>query len=80
MEEHAAEIFNRNLPFMRDLLMNGELVRLGLIDGLRLQQLVSGRPSGIVKGLTKVFHYVAIETWLTIWSRHGTRSSVAAAA
>lgn len=64
MEEHISAVLQRNLPFARSLLLDGHLVRHGLIDRARLEATLSGRISPRAAHVGEVHNYIAIEAWL----------------
>jgi asparagine synthase (glutamine-hydrolysing) len=67
VEDYAAEIQRRNLPFARRLLTDGLLVRNGVIDGPAIASAVSGNPSNAAAGITPVLSLLATESWLRLW-------------
>lgn len=64
MEEHIAAVLQRNLAFARSLLLDGQLVRHGLLDRARLEATLSGRISPQAAHVGEVHNYIAIEAWL----------------
>ena len=64
MEEHATTILQRNLPLARELLLEGHLVRRGLLDKNRLEAALTGRVSAQTGYVAEIHNYVAIEAWL----------------
>jgi asparagine synthase (glutamine-hydrolysing) len=68
MEEHLTEVLHRNLPFVRELLLDGQLVEHGLLDRARLEDALSGRPSTVQAHVGEIHGYVAVEAWLQRWS------------
>jgi asparagine synthase (glutamine-hydrolysing) len=75
IEEHSAAILKRNIKFIRHLLLDGELVRNGLLDRCKVESALSGRPSGVMKGMVKIFQYIGIEIWLNTWARRRVRAA-----
>jgi asparagine synthase (glutamine-hydrolysing) len=67
MEEHIAAVLQRNLPFARSLLLDGQLARQGLLDRARLEATLSGRISPQAAHVGEVHNYIAIEAWLQRW-------------
>jgi asparagine synthase (glutamine-hydrolysing) len=75
MDEHIAAVLQRNLPFARNLLLDGELLRRGLLDRGRLEATLSGRISPQAAHVGEVHNCIAIEAWLQRWSaRPGPRT------
>ncbi len=69
MNEHVAEILRLNGGFLRELLVGGILVQQGILDSSKVDQALTQRPSGVLKGFGKLMQLISIETWLRIWSR-----------
>jgi asparagine synthase (glutamine-hydrolysing) len=76
MEEFLNEIFERNLTFLRTLMMDGLLVKHGVLDRAKVDAALSGRPSTAMKGFVKIFQYLGIETWLQIWQARHPKATV----
>jgi asparagine synthase (glutamine-hydrolysing) len=75
MDEHIAAVLQRNLSFARSLLLDGELLRRGLLDRGRLEATLSGRISPQAAHVGEVHNCIAIEAWLQRWSaRPGPRT------
>lgn len=68
MEEHAQEILMRNLATARELLLDGQLMKSGLLDRARVGEVLSDRPTPIPGAIAEVFDYLSIEIWLRTWS------------
>jgi asparagine synthase (glutamine-hydrolysing) len=64
MEEHLTAVLRRNLPFVRDLLFEGQLAGRHLLDRTRLETVLSDRPSTLAAHVSEIHGYVAIEAWL----------------
>lgn len=73
MEEHAAYLLRRNIRFIREVLLNGELVKRGLLNRAKLEEALSDHPSNAMKGMVKIFQHLDVELWLQIWSASRTR-------
>lgn len=71
MEEHIKGILLAHIHFARDLLLNGQLVRRGLLDRSKLELALSGQPTAQQSRLTELHLYIAIEAWLSHWTRPG---------
>jgi asparagine synthase (glutamine-hydrolysing) len=70
IEEHAARIMTDNLPFLRSMLLDGKLLREGLLNRPRLEEALSGRPSSAWKGPSDVFNLLSVELWLRSWESY----------
>jgi len=66
-EEYAKAIFTRDLDFARDLLLDGRLVREGLLDAVRLANVLSGQPSRTAAGNAELYGCLSMEAWLRQW-------------
>jgi asparagine synthase (glutamine-hydrolysing) len=66
-EEYAKAVFTRDLDFARDLLLDGRLVREGLLDAVRLADVLSGKPSRTAAGNAELYGCLSMEAWLRQW-------------
>lgn len=64
MEEHIAAILHRNLPLARGLLLDGHLVRQGLLDRQKVEAALAGRLSALGGYPGEIHHHLATEAWL----------------
>ena len=69
IEEHLRRTLEHNRGFLRELLLDGALVREGVVDRARLAEVLSGRASRIAAGSGELFEYAGIESWLRSWGR-----------
>lgn len=67
IEEHLRLTLEHNRPFLRELLLDGALVREGIIDRARLAEVLSGRATPIATGAGELLEYAGIEAWLGRW-------------
>lgn len=66
MEEHARALLLLNIEFIRETILNGVLVRMGLIDRSKVEAFLTLRPdSGSGGGMHEIFEYLNIEAWLS---------------
>ncbi len=68
VEEHVKDVFRRNLPFVRELLLDGQLVRRGLLDRSRLEAVLAGQPTDTRAPMSELHRYLITEAWLAAWS------------
>jgi len=68
IEEHLKTVLLRNIDFARSMLLDGELVRRGLLDRARVEEALSGRPTTLPSHIGQLHIYVGIEAWLNRWS------------
>jgi asparagine synthase (glutamine-hydrolysing) len=64
MEEHVVTILQRNLPLTRSLLLDGHLVRQGLLDRPKLEKALGGRLSDLGGRQGEIHQYIALEAWI----------------
>ena len=50
------------------MLLDGELVRRGLLDRARVEEALSGRPTALPSHVGRLHVYIGIEAWLNRWS------------
>ncbi|MFZ0549376.1 MAG: asparagine synthase-related protein, partial [Steroidobacteraceae bacterium] len=67
IEEHLRLTLERNRGLLRELLLDGALVREGVVDRGRLAEVLSGRASRIAAGSGELLEYAGIEAWLRRW-------------
>jgi asparagine synthase (glutamine-hydrolysing) len=77
IEEHLRRTLEHNRPFLRELLLEGELVGMGIIDRGRLAEVLDGRPSRIAAGPGELLEYAGIEAWLRQWGPKRGRGALA---
>jgi asparagine synthase (glutamine-hydrolysing) len=68
MEEHITEVLLSNLDFARGMLIEGELVRRGLLDRAKVEELLSGRPTPLSGHPSQIHALIGVEAWLSRWS------------
>lgn len=62
IEEHVTEVLRRNLPFARDMLLDGHLARQGLLDRKAVEAALSGHP-GNTAYVSEIHSCIAVEAW-----------------
>lgn len=72
MEAHVKALLASNLGFVREILLDGELVRLGLIDRAATELALSGGGVGPKSHASEIHLCVGVEAWLRRWAP-GTR-------
>ncbi len=73
---YFAGVLTANLPFLRELLLDGELVRQGLLDRTRLEGILAKDYIVHLAGVGSLLDCVAAEAWLHRW--RGVRQQAAA--
>ena len=77
MEEHIKTILTRNIDFARSMLLDGEMVRRGLLDRVRVEEALSGRPTTLPIPSGQLHLYLGIEAWLNRWSERPRHAAAA---
>ena len=67
IEEHLRLTLEHNRAFLRELLLDGALVKAGVIDRGRLAEVLSGKATRIATGSGELLEYAGIEAWLGRW-------------
>jgi asparagine synthase (glutamine-hydrolysing) len=63
-EDHVAAVLRRSQRLARSVLMEGWLVRKGLLDPVRVDAALSGRPSANGASVAEIHACFAMEAWL----------------
>lgn len=75
IEEHLRNTLEHNRGFLRELLLDGCLVREGIVDRARLAEVLSGRATRIAAGSGELLEYAGIEAWLRRWGARVRRAA-----
>jgi asparagine synthase (glutamine-hydrolysing) len=67
LEEHVKSIIKCNLRVVRELLVDGQLVRERVLDRATLAKMLSPGGVGIGTGPAELMEYVIAEMWLQNW-------------
>lgn len=67
VEEHARAILLRNATFVRGLLLEGLLVREGLVDRAKLEGVLARNPGRTGSRNLELYDYISMEAWLRSW-------------
>lgn len=65
IDEHATAVLQRSLPLVRSVLLDGQLVRRGLLDRAQVESALEGRPSTTGAYVAEVHSCFAVEAWLS---------------
>jgi asparagine synthase (glutamine-hydrolysing) len=68
--EHKYDVLRNNLRFVRELLLDGLLMREGLLNRANVEEALSDRPSGVMKGMAEICGILDTEVWLRLWEPH----------
>lgn len=75
ISEYAFDVLNGNLPFLRDLLLDGRLMSEGWIEQAQLASLLSRVRSRDQEPISEVCGYIDIEIWLRVCSQPSSGGS-----
>jgi asparagine synthase (glutamine-hydrolysing) len=75
IEDHVRGILEHNRAFVRELLLDGHLVREGIVDRNALAAVLSGKATRIQASSGELFDYVGVEAWLRRWEQHPLRAA-----
>lgn len=64
IDEHATAVLERSLPLVRSVLLEGQLIRRGLLDRERVEAALTARPSTTGAYIAEVHCCFAAEAWL----------------
>jgi asparagine synthase (glutamine-hydrolysing) len=67
IEEHAKSILVRNMTFVRELLLDGHLVREQLIERNQLAEALAPGPGQLLGGNVELFDCLSAEAWVRKW-------------
>lgn len=75
IEEHLRLTLEHNRGFMRELLLDGCLVREGIVDRRLLAEVLSGNATRIAAGSGELLEYAGVEAWLRRWGAKARRAA-----
>jgi asparagine synthase (glutamine-hydrolysing) len=67
LEEYCKAILWRNIGLVREMLLDGFLVREKIIDRNMLEDVLSDRPTRIGSGTVEIYDCLNVEAWLGRW-------------
>ena len=62
-EEQIAELLQHNARFVKETLLDGELMRRRILDRTRVEEWLSGRPTRLATANSEVWDYIFFEAW-----------------
>jgi asparagine synthase (glutamine-hydrolysing) len=65
----------QNIDWVRDQLLSGFLVQNRLVDGIKLEAVLSGRTTCPDSPTVEIYHYVSVESWLRGWAAAPTSAA-----
>lgn len=66
-DHYSLRVFERNLPFYRSMLLDGQLIKTGWLDRAKLERALSMESAIAGKGTTFLKLALAAEAWLATW-------------
>jgi asparagine synthase (glutamine-hydrolysing) len=75
MDQHLRVILDRNITFVRELLLDGALVHEAVVDKKRLVTALSGRVSQTQSTAGEIVDLLCAEAWLRRWRNQGWRAA-----
>jgi asparagine synthase (glutamine-hydrolysing) len=73
-EPLAWRVLHKNRPFIRELLMDGALVREGIVDATKLDAVLSDSDDSAIRATVPIFALVGAEAWHSAWCNPRVRS------
>ncbi len=75
IEWHVRGILEHNAGFVRELLLEGELVAAGIVDRQKLATALSGKASPLRASVGELLDFLGIEAWLRRWRNPSQRAA-----
>jgi asparagine synthase (glutamine-hydrolysing) len=69
LQEQIETVLTRNLDLARQVLLDGELVKQGLLDRRLLESALAGGPRAAPGRAGEIHMYIGVEAWLQQWRR-----------
>lgn len=66
---HYQRMLDANIAYVREFLLDGELVGRGLLDRTRVEDALCGRDVRLEVNPVQVLGFVCTESWLQFWRR-----------
>jgi asparagine synthase (glutamine-hydrolysing) len=67
IQDHIRQILRHNIILIRELLLDGALVKQGILIRSKLEQALSGNANRLQTGHAELLEYLGIEAWLRAW-------------
>ena len=67
IDEHLKAVLAKNLPWARELLLDGELVARGFLDRRKVEAALADKPDMNTVHVTEIHGHIAVEAWLQRW-------------
>lgn len=75
MDQHLRVILDRNITFVRELLLDGALAQAGVVDRKSLVTALSGKVSQTQSTAGEIVDLLCAEAWLRRWRNQGWRAA-----
>jgi asparagine synthase (glutamine-hydrolysing) len=75
IERHVRTILENNIAYVREILLDGALVREGIVDKRQLTTALSGEAGTVQASSVALFDFIATEAWLRCWRNQGWRAA-----
>ena len=75
IEGHIRSIIDCNLPFVRELLLDGALVQADVVDRKGLSKALSGKVTRSGSSSSEILDLLGTEAWLRRWPKQGCRAA-----
>lgn len=69
IEGYVKEMIMRNVRFVRELLLDGILVKEGMLDRSSLEEALSGRPGRVGSAMAEILDHLTTESWARNWAQ-----------
>lgn len=73
VEDYAQSVIRQNIKLVRELLFEGYLVREGLLDREKLDDILGRRITHVATHAAELFDYLNVEAWIRTWTRRQRR-------
>ncbi len=70
ISEHIMAVLRANLPFLRELLLDGVLAQRRFLDRTKVAELLADRPTAATQGMAEIMRLICVEVWLRLWLQH----------
>jgi len=74
-DDYTFEVLRRNRSFIREMLLDGALVREGLLDRRKVEETFKERPAALIRETSRISHCLNTEVWLRLWTQSTLRAA-----
>lgn len=72
VDNHAVDLLLRNVRFLREFLLDGELTRHQILNRSVVEDVLGGNREGLEIGTNQILNVLQMEAWLRSWTRSAT--------